>query len=104
MLSRRPRGGPHAHHFPGACPGRHRPPALALDARLAAVDVKMTLRLEPAGLALRVDAAHHSGPLDLADVITGLVPLRSRRRTRTAPRPLRRSLSAYAPMCSAAYG
>ncbi|MEW2553683.1 hypothetical protein AB0957_18350 [Streptomyces zhihengii] len=51
------------------------PPLLDLDARLAAVDAEMTVRLELAGLALDVDTAHPSRPLDLVDVVTGPVPL-----------------------------
>ncbi|GAA1592656.1 DUF6197 family protein [Streptomyces globosus] len=50
-------------------------PALDLDARMAAVDAEMTVRLELAGLTLDVDTVHASPPLDLADVITGPVPL-----------------------------
>ncbi|MDV9191583.1 hypothetical protein R6L23_25820 [Streptomyces sp. SR27] len=50
-------------------------PVLDLDARMAAVEAEMTVRLQLAGLALDVDTAHLSAPLDLADVITGPVPL-----------------------------
>jgi hypothetical protein len=46
------------------------PVVLSLEARLAAVDAEMTLRLESALLALDIDSAHVEQPVDLADVIT----------------------------------
>ncbi|MEU0061650.1 hypothetical protein [Streptomyces sp. NPDC006334] len=47
---------------------------LSLDARLAAVEAAMTLRLDEAAIAHEVRTAHiHTDPIDLADVIT--VPL-----------------------------
>ncbi|MFH8939561.1 DUF6197 family protein [Streptomyces griseosporeus] len=47
---------------------------LSLDARLAAVEAAMTVRLDEAAVAHEVRTAHiHTQPLDLADVIT--VPL-----------------------------
>ncbi|MGW4030464.1 DUF6197 family protein [Streptomyces sp. NPDC004838] len=50
------------------------PVTLGLEARLAAVDAAMTLRLEEAAVAHEVRTAHLStDPLDLADVVT--VPL-----------------------------
>jgi hypothetical protein len=44
-------------------------PLLDLDARLAAVDAAMTVRLETALLAFDIDSAHIEKPLDLADVV-----------------------------------
>jgi hypothetical protein len=54
---------------PAAAP----PAALDLDARLAAVDALMTVRLELAALAVAVDSAHPETVVDLAHVITGPV-------------------------------
>ncbi|MFE1576257.1 DUF6197 family protein [Streptomyces fradiae] len=48
---------------------------LDLEARMAAVEAEMTVRLQLAGLAMDVDTAHRSAPLDLAGVITGPVEL-----------------------------
>jgi len=45
------------------------PVALSLEARLAAVDAAMTVRLETALLALDINSAHADTVLDLADVI-----------------------------------
>lgn len=44
-------------------------PVLDLDARLAAVDASMTVRLEQATLAHDIDAAHPETVLDYADII-----------------------------------
>lgn len=44
-------------------------PPLDLDARLAAVDAAMTVRLETALLAFDIDSAHIEQPLDLVDVV-----------------------------------
>ncbi|GAA2639829.1 DUF6197 family protein [Streptomyces axinellae] len=51
------------------------PAALDLEARMAAVDAQMTVRLEMAGLALDIDSRIPVEPLDLADVVTGPVQL-----------------------------
>ncbi|MTE22618.1 hypothetical protein F0L17_26690 [Streptomyces sp. TRM43335] len=57
-------------HAPARTP-RATTPAPGLDARLAAVDAGMTLRLERAALAVSCGAAHLAAPvLDLADVVT----------------------------------
>jgi hypothetical protein len=45
------------------------PEPLSLDARLAAADAMMELRLETALLALAVDSAHVEQPVDLVDVM-----------------------------------
>ncbi|MFI1004926.1 hypothetical protein ACIP10_36100 [Streptomyces galbus] len=67
---------------PPAAPPVQTPPAaaaadtghLSLDARLAAVEAAMTVRLDEAAVAHEVRTAHiHTDPVDLADVIT--VPL-----------------------------
>lgn len=47
-----------------------------LDARLAAAEAAMTVRLETAALAVDINTAHvATEPLDLAAVVTGPVPL-----------------------------
>jgi hypothetical protein len=49
-------------------------PVLSLEARMAAVDAAMTIRLETASLANDINTAHiATDPLDLADVIRGPV-------------------------------
>ncbi|MEU0054668.1 hypothetical protein [Streptomyces sp. NPDC006309] len=69
------------HTVPAAQAGQTPPAAppadadgLSLDARLAAVEAAMTVRLEEAAVAHEVRTAHiHTDPINLADVIT--VPL-----------------------------
>ncbi|MFI1377293.1 hypothetical protein ACH4UY_35490 [Streptomyces longwoodensis] len=67
---------------PPAAPPVQMPPApaavgtgrLSLDARMAAVEAAMTVRLDEAAVAHEVRTAHiHTDPVDLADIIT--VPL-----------------------------
>ncbi|MEV8398843.1 DUF6197 family protein [Streptomyces niveus] len=53
-------------------------PVLDLDARLAAVDAEMTVRLQDAGLAHAVDAKRPETALDYADIIR-LAPADTRR-------------------------
>jgi hypothetical protein len=49
-------------------------PELSLEARMAAVDAAMTIRLEEASLANDINTAHiATAPVDLADVIRGPV-------------------------------
>jgi hypothetical protein len=48
-------------------------PPLSFEARLAAVDAAMTIRLETALLTLDIDSAHVEQPVDLVDVVR--VPL-----------------------------
>lgn len=51
-------------------------PELDLEARMAAVDAAMTVRLQEAGLAVDVNSAHLPGSdVDLADVIRGPITM-----------------------------
>lgn len=67
--------------------------ALGIEARLAAADAKMTLRLEQAALVADINAAKPETMLDLADVITGPVqpPLPTRPYTSSAATTLHRA-------------
>ncbi|MGY4930331.1 DUF6197 family protein [Streptomyces sp. 900116325] len=51
-------------------------PPLSFEARLAAVDAAMTIRLETALLTLDIDSAHTEQPVDLVDVVRvpGAIP------------------------------
>ncbi|GHJ19165.1 DUF6197 family protein [Streptomyces albus] len=66
---------PTTDHAPHRAPAASTAPALDLEARMAAVDAAMTVRLQLAGLALDVDTQAPAEPLDLEQTITGPVTL-----------------------------